>query len=317
VKVIILTGPTGVGKTDIAIKLAQLLNTEIISSDSMQIYRYMDIGTAKPNLEQRQAVKHHMIDIVNPWEYFSTGNYIEQTRKIIDKLIKQGKIPLIVGGTGLYIRAITEGIFKGPDADWDLRRELLNIENTKAGSLYSLLEKVDPLTAEKINPSDIRRIIRALEVFYKEGRSITELQMKTTKPLPYEFLKICIKRNREELYRMIEQRVDIMITLGLIEEVRKVFNMIRKNYKEDIPLPALQAIGYKEIGGYLADFYSLQEAIRLIKKRTKMYAKRQFTWFNKEKDIIWVDITGVFNSEETAKKIFDIIANNINLEKSK
>jgi tRNA dimethylallyltransferase len=317
VKVIILTGPTGVGKTDIAIKLAQLLNTEIISSDSMQIYRYMDIGTAKPNLEQRQAVKHHMIDIVNPWEYFSTGNYIEQTRKIIDKLIKQGKIPLIVGGTGLYIRAITEGIFKGPDADWDLRRELLNIENTKAGSLYSLLEKVDPLTAEKINPSDIRRIIRALEVFYKEGRSITELQMKTTKPLPYEFLKICIKRNREELYRMIEQRVDIMIASGLIEEVRKVFNMIRKNYKEDIPLPALQAIGYKEIGGYLADFYSLQEAIRLIKKRTKMYAKRQFTWFNKEKDIIWVDITGVFNSEETAKKIFDIIANNINLEKSK
>lgn len=316
-KVIILTGPTGVGKTDIAIKLAQLLNTEIISSDSMQIYRYMDIGTAKPNLEQRQAVKHHMIDIVNPWEYFSTGNYIEQTRKIIDKLIKQGKIPLIVGGTGLYIRAITEGIFKGPDADWDLRRELLNIENTKAGSLYSLLEKVDPLTAEKINPSDIRRIIRALEVFYKEGRSITELQMKTTKPLPYEFLKICIKRNREELYRMIEQRVDIMIASGLIEEVRKVFNMIRKNYKEDIPLPALQAIGYKEIGGYLADFYSLQEAIRLIKKRTKMYAKRQFTWFNKEKDIIWVDITGVFNSEETAKKIFDIIANNINLEKSK
>jgi tRNA dimethylallyltransferase len=317
VKVIILTGPTGVGKTDIAIKLAQLLNTEIISSDSMQIYRYMDIGTAKPNLEQRQAVKHHMIDIVNPWEYFSTGNYIEQTRKIIDKLIKQGKIPLIVGGTGLYIRAITEGIFKGPDADWDLRRELLNIENTKAGSLYSLLEKVDPLTAEKINPSDIRRIIRALEVFYKEGRSITELQMKTTKPLPYEFLKICIKRNREELYRMIEQRVDIMIASGLIEEVRKVFNMIRKNYKEDIPLPALQAIGYKEIGGYLADFYSLQEAIRLIKKRTKMYAKRQFTWFNKEKDIIWVDITGHLNSEETAKKIFDIILNKIDIEKLK
>jgi tRNA dimethylallyltransferase len=317
VKVIILTGPTGVGKTDIAIKLAQLLNTEIISSDSMQIYRYMDIGTAKPNLEQRHTVKHHMIDIVNPWEYFSTGNYIEQTRKIIDKLIKQGKIPLIVGGTGLYIRAITEGIFKGPDADWDLRRELLNIENTKAGSLYSLLKKVDPLTAEKINPSDIRRIIRALEVFYKEGRSITELQMKTTKPLPYEFLKICIKRNREELYRMIEQRVDIMIASGLIEEVRKVFNMIRKNYKEDIPLPALQAIGYKEIGGYLADFYSLQEAIRLIKKRTKMYAKRQFTWFNKEKDIIWVDITGHLNSEETAKKIFDIILNKIDIEKLK
>lgn len=316
-KVIILTGPTGVGKTDIAIKLAQLLNTEIISSDSMQIYRYMDIGTAKPNLEQRHTVKHHMIDIVNPWEYFSTGNYIEQTRKIIDKLIKQGKIPLIVGGTGLYIRAITEGIFKGPDADWDLRRELLNIENTKAGSLYSLLKKVDPLTAEKINPSDIRRIIRALEVFYKEGRSITELQMKTTKPLPYEFLKICIKRNREELYRMIEQRVDIMIASGLIEEVRKVFNMIRKNYKEDIPLPALQAIGYKEIGGYLADFYSLQEAIRLIKKRTKMYAKRQFTWFNKEKDIIWVDITGHLNSEETAKKIFDIILNKIDIEKLK
>lgn len=316
-KVIILTGPTGVGKTDIAIKLAQLLNTEIISSDSMQIYRYMDIGTAKPNLVQRKVVKHHMIDIVNPWEYFSTGNYIEQARKIINRLIKQGKNPLIVGGTGLYIRAITEGIFKGPDADWDLRKELLDIENKKAGSLYSLLEKVDPLAAEKINPSDIRRIIRALEVFYKEGRSITELQMKTTKPLSYEFLKICIKRNREELYRMIEQRVDIMIASGLIEEVRTVFNMIRRNYKEDIPLPALQAIGYKEIGGYLADFYSFQEAIRLIKKRTKMYAKRQFTWFKKEKGINWVDVTGVFNSEETANRIFNVIVNKINIEKFK
>lgn len=302
-KVIIILGPTGVGKTEVSINLARLLRTEIISSDSMQIYRYMDIGTAKPSREQRCEVVHHMIDIVNPWEYYSTGQYIEQASKIIEKIFKKNKIPLVVGGTGLYLRAMTEGIFEGPDADWSLRKELLDEEKKKPGTLYELLKEFDPASAEKINQADLRRIIRSLEVFFKEKKTITEFKKNFTRSLPYEFIKIGLTRDRKELYRMIEDRVDRMIDSGLIEEVRNVLNLIKQNATTDLPLPALQAIGYKEIGGYLADFYSLDEAIRLIKKRTKTYAKRQFTWFRKEKDIVWFDVTESYDAWMIAQKI--------------
>uniref|UniRef100_A0A7C4EL43 tRNA dimethylallyltransferase n=1 Tax=Thermodesulfovibrio aggregans TaxID=86166 RepID=A0A7C4EL43_9BACT len=305
-KIAILLGPTGVGKTEISINLAKLLNAEIVSSDSMQIYKYMDIGTAKPSLQQRKKVVHHMIDIVNPWDYFSTGRYIEMVSEIIEKIFEKGKIPLIVGGTGLYLKAMTEGIFEGPDADWNLRTELLEEEKKIPGSLYNLLKKIDPEHAQKVNPSDLRRTLRAIEVFLKEKKTISELQRKLTKPLPYEFIKIGLTRDRKELYKMIEERVDKMIELGLIEEVRKVLSLIKKNATTNLPLPALQAIGYKEIAGYLADMYCIEEAIRLIKKRTKMYAKRQFTWFRKEKNIKWFDITGNHDVEMISKKIFEV-----------
>lgn len=308
-KIVILLGPTGVGKTEIAINLAKLLNAEIISSDSMQIYKYMDIGTAKPSLEQRKEVIHHMIDIVNPWEYFSTGNYIRRVSKIIKKILEKGKIPLVVGGTGLYLRAMTEGIFEGPNADWNLRKKLLKEEKKQPGTLYNLLKKIDPVTANKVSSSDLRRIVRALEVFFKEKKKISELQKELTKPLPYSFIKIGLIRDRKELYRMIEERIDRMIGLGLIEEVRKVLNLIKKNATAYLPIPALQAIGYKEIAGYLADLYCIDEAIRLIKKRTKIYAKRQLTWFRKEKDIKWFDITGTHEAKEVSEKIFYIILN--------
>lgn len=308
-KIIILLGPTGVGKTEISITLARLLNAEIISSDSMQIYRYMDIGTAKPSSEQRKKVPHHMIDIVNPWEYFSTGSYIEMVSGIIKKIFEKNKVPLVVGGTGLYLRAMTEGIFEGPEADWDLRTKLLEKEKKQSGALYNLLKKIDPAAAEKVNPSDLRRTLRALEVFFKKKKRISELQKELTKPLPYEFIKIGLTRERKELYRMIEERVDRMIELGLIEEVRKVLNMIKKNATIPYPLPALQAIGYKEIAGYLADLYCVDEAIRLVKKRTKIYAKRQFTWFRKEKDIKWFDITGNSDPEMISEKIINALKN--------
>ncbi|MCS7215151.1 MAG: tRNA (adenosine(37)-N6)-dimethylallyltransferase MiaA [Thermodesulfovibrio sp.] len=307
-RIIILLGPTGVGKTDISITLAKLLNTEIISSDSMQIYKYMDIGTAKPNLQQRKEVIHHMIDIVNPWEYFSTGAYIEMASEIIENLFKKKKIPLVVGGTGLYLRAMTEGIFEGPDADWDLRTELLEKERDKPGSLYNLLKEIDPAKADKIYPSDLRRILRALEVFFKEKKRISELQETLTKPLPYDFIKIGITRERKELYRIIEERVDKMISSGLIEEVRKVLSLIKKNSVSPSPLPALQAIGYKEIAGFIANLYPMDEAIRLIKKRTKNYAKRQFTWFKKEKDIKWFDVSGRYDFERIAEEIYDFLS---------
>ncbi len=307
-KIIILLGPTGVGKTDISIHLAKLLNAEIISSDSMQIYKYMDIGTAKPSLKERQEVPHHMIDIINPWEYFSTGSYIEKVKKIIEELFQKGKTSLVVGGTGLYLRAITEGIFEGPEADWELRKKLIEEEKKNPGSLYKILKDIDPETANKLYSTDLRRIIRALEVFFKGKMRISEIQKKLTAPLPYDFIKIGLKRDRKELYRLIEERVEKMIHAGLIEEVRFVLTLIKKHANTHFPLPALQAIGYKEIAGYLADCYLLEEAVRLIKKRTKMYAKRQFTWFKKEKDILWFDITGDYNFKSIAEKIFYTIA---------
>ncbi len=307
--VLILLGPTAVGKTEISILLAKLLKTEIISSDSMQIYKYMDIGTAKPSSQERTEVIHHMIDIVEPWEYFSTGDYIERVKTIIQNLLEKDKIPLIVGGTGLYLRAMTEGIFEGADADWNLRKELVEKEKKSPGSLYQFLKDVDPQAASRINPKDLRRTIRALEVFFKENKSISDIQKKLTKPLPWEFIKIGITRDRKELYHRIEKRVDSMIKSGLIEEVREILNLIKKHHRGIKPIPSLQAIGYKEVAGYLSDLYSFDEAIRLIKKRTKNYAKRQFTWFKKEKDILWIDITGRADYEKIAEEVFVKIKN--------
>lgn len=303
-KVIILLGPTGVGKTGVSILLAKALETEIISADSMQIYRHMDIGTAKPSKEERATVRHHMIDIVNPSEAYSTGKYIEAVVPIIEGLHKTERIPVVVGGTGLYIKAMTKGIFSGPSADWTLREYLLSMEKEENGSLYNYLKKLDPEAAEKITPNDTRRIIRALEVCLKSKETLSEMQKKLTRPLPYEFIKIGLSRERKELYNMIEERVDKMIIDGLVNEVKKAIEMIGNS---EIPLPSMQAIGYKDIAMYLQGQITLDEAIRLVKRGTKRYAKRQFTWFRKEEDIHWVNITGINESHEAFMRVNDIL----------
>lgn len=290
-KVIILLGPTGVGKTGVSILLAKALNTEIISADSMQIYRHMDIGTAKPTPEERSIVRHHMIDIVEPWESYSTGRYIETVVPIIEGLHRKGKIPIVAGGTGLYIKAMTRGIFSGPSADWSLREELLSMEKEEKGILYNYLKELDPKAVGKITPNDTRRIIRALEVCLESNTIMSEMQKRLTRPLPYEFIKIGLLRDRKELYRMIEERVDAMIEKGLVEEVR---NLLKMN-PDRTPM---QAIGYKEIVMYINGEITWDEAVRLIKRGTKRYAKRQFTWFKKEEGIHWIDITGIYDSNE-------------------
>ncbi|MBA3060657.1 MAG: tRNA (adenosine(37)-N6)-dimethylallyltransferase MiaA [Nitrospirae bacterium] len=307
-KVIILLGPTGVGKTEVSILLAKALGTEIISADSMQIYRGMDIGTAKPSEEQRMSIKHHMIDIISPSEPYSVGRYIEDVTPVIDELHRKGKIPIVAGGTGLYIKAMTRGIFSGPSADWKLREELASLEEGQSGALYSYLQELDPEAASKIMPADTRRIIRALEVCLKTQKGISEFQQKLTTPLPYEFIKIGLKRDRKELYRMLEERVDKMIEAGLIEEVKKLTSLV-SNSKLQTPnfeLSCMQAIGYKEIAMYLNGEIPFEEAIRLIKRNTKRYSKRQFTWFKKEEDIHWIDITGIQDVNEILKHIKQI-----------
>jgi len=320
-RVIILLGPTGVGKTGAAILLANKLNTEIISADSMQIYRHMDIGTAKPSREERAFVTHHMIDIVHPWENFSTGRYISMIVPVIEDLHKKGKIPVVVGGTGLYIKAMTRGIFSGPSADWTLREELLSMEKEESGSLYAYLKKLDPEAAEKITPNDTRRVVRALEVYLKGHASISEMQQRLTQPLPYDFIKIGLSRDRKELYRIIEERVDAMIQHGLMNEVKMVIDMIKEQFINrklsshdplpviHYPLPSLQAIGYKEVSMCLHGEMSPDETVRLIKRATRRYAKRQFTWFKKEEGIHWIDITGVSGSDEAFIRVWSILEN--------
>jgi tRNA dimethylallyltransferase len=312
-KVLILLGPTGVGKTELSLLLAKSLNTEIISADSMQIYRYMDIGTAKPSPEERALVKHHMIDMVDPWESYSTGRYIMDVVPLINRLLEEGKVPFVVGGTGLYIKAMTRGIFSGPSADWSLREELLSMEKEEKGVLYNYLKELDTEAAAKITPNDIRRIIRALEVCLKSKETVSEMQKKLTRPLPYGFIKIGLSRDRKELYKIIEKRVDKMISDGLVEEVKKIMERIKEAENQvsrntNSPLPSMQAIGYKEIAMYLHGKTTLDESIRLIKRGTKRYAKRQFTWFRKEEDIQWVDITGI-DSHEAFTHISHILMN--------
>jgi len=307
-KIIILLGPTGVGKTSASILLAKKLSSEIISSDSMQIYRHMDIGTAKPSTEERQTVKHHMIDIAEPWESFSAGEYIKNVRPIIEGLHQIDKIPIIVGGTGLYIKAMTRGIFNGPSADWELRNELLAKETNEKGFLFEYLKSLDPLTASKTGPADIRRIVRALEVCLKSDSTMSESQKSLTNPLPYEFVKIGITRDRQELYGMIEKRVDRMMDEGLVEEVREVLDLINSSLiTHHSSLSAMQAIGYKEIAMHLSGELTLKEAVDLVKKRSRNYAKRQFTWFRKEEGIQWIDLTGIHDPHKIFQKVIQFI----------
>ena len=303
--VIIILGPTGVGKTGLSILLAKALKTEIISADSMLVYRHMDIGTAKPSPVELGAVPHHLINILEPDEKFSAGLFKEKASEIIKVLHSRNRIPLIVGGTGLYIRSLTSGLFEGPGADESLREELREEEELHGkGHLYERLKSVDPDAAGKIEPNDLRRIVRALEVTLTENKGISEIQKGSTQPLDYNFIKIGLSRDRKELYSIIEGRVDKMMKDGLLDETRRLFTM-------NPGRTAMQALGYKEMAQFLEGAVDLNEAVRLTKKRTKMYAKRQYTWFRKEPDIHWIDITGITEAEN----IFDKVISDIEIIK--
>ncbi len=299
-KVIILLGPTGVGKTGAALFLARALDTEIISADSMQIYRHMDIGTAKPSREELAAVRHHMIDIVGPTESYSAGQYIDAIVPVIEELHSRDRVPVITGGTGLYIKAVTRGIFSGPSADLALREELLLDESGNPGCLYARLADVDPDAAGRIDRHDLRRIVRGLEVCSKSSGKISDLQENLTRPLPYEFTKIGLTRDRGELYAMIDKRVDAMVAAGLLDEVKRIIAM-------NPDRTPMQAIGYKEMALYVSGEIDLAEAVRLIKRNSRRYAKRQFTWFRKEDSINWIDVTGLHESADIFERVLKVL----------
>ncbi len=301
---IIVLGPTCSGKTAAAIELALALGTEIISADSMQVYRGMDIGTAKPSKEELESVPHHLINIIDPFEEFSAGRFVEEALPVIKRLHGEGKIPVITGGTGLYIRALTRGLFSAPPADAQLREKLLAMENERKGSLYEMLLKEDPGAAQAISPGDARRIIRGLEVSIKTGTAISALQKNLTAPMPFEFIKIGLQRDRAELYNHINRRVDWMMQAGLLDEVKMI---IGSGQGVELSKTAMQAIGYKELGEFLNGVCTLEEAVPLIKRNTRRYAKRQTTWFKKEEDVLWVDVTGATVREAIAARIFPVV----------
>ncbi|MBF0345320.1 MAG: tRNA (adenosine(37)-N6)-dimethylallyltransferase MiaA [Nitrospirae bacterium] len=298
--VVVLVGPTCVGKSGVALLMARHLNSEIVSADSMQVYKGMDIGTAKPDAQEQRAVKHHMIDVVHPWEDYSTGIYIADAAAVIDEIHKSGRVPIVVGGTGLYLRAMTKGLVAAPQADWQLRDRLMTIEAKRPGWLFKYLKRVDPLSCNRVDPHDTRRIVRSMEVYVKCGSPISELHSSGTRPLPYSFLKIGLTRQRQELYDRIEKRVDYMIKYGLVEEVKALSQF-------ELARTPLQAIGYKEVLAYLKGSVGLEAAIENIKKASKRYAKRQFTWFKTEDDITWIDSSGLYDSQDIFEKIKPIL----------
>jgi tRNA dimethylallyltransferase len=298
---LILLGPTGVGKTDISLKLAQKIpDIEIVSADSMQIYRYMDIGTAKPAKNILKTIKHHMIDIVEPSDNFDVTQYSKLAVDMTLNIFKRGKIPILTGGSGLYISSVINPLFAGPAKDSEYRK-ILEEEAKIQGNryLHNKLSKIDPVSASKIKPNDLRRIIRALEVYKFTGEPISCLQKKdSNKNLKFKYHVIGLKRDRENIYKRINLRVDKMVEDGFIEEVKTLRDM---GYKED--LNSMQGLGYKQINKYLNGVYSKEEAVNLIKIETRHYAKRQMTWFkNKIENIQWIDLDE-HNVDEVLSKI--------------
>jgi tRNA dimethylallyltransferase len=291
VPLVIINSPTATGKTELAINLALEFGGEIISADSLQVYRYLDIGTAKPSQGQRSKVKHHMIDVVDPDEEFNAAFFAEQARIIIADLIRQGKPVFIVGGTGLYIRALLRGIIETPTIDENIRNYYRQLREQHGKEyLYSLLQQRDADAARKINLNDSIRIIRALEVMEQTGESISAKQKRHSfADCPYKTYKIGIKLDRVELKQRIITRTEKMIADGLLDEVKSILDRgFRYNLKP------LQSLGYKQIIGFLQMEYDWENALNLINRDTWQYAKRQSTWFNADKEINWFnpDLSG-------------------------
>jgi tRNA dimethylallyltransferase len=295
-----LTGATAVGKTGVGLTLAKRLGAEIISLDSMAIYRGMDIGTAKPSLAERAAVPHHLVDIIDPTEEYSVAQYVAAAKETVAELRARGRDVLFVGGTPLYLKALLRGLFDGPPADWQSRREIaeeLGVAGQQA--LHERLTQVDPVAARHIHPHDTRRLIRALEVFRATGEPISHQQMQFEDSRSADQCRVFVlRRERLEQHRRIEHRVHAMIDAGLVEEVRRLTFDGR-----DLGRTARQAVGYREALGFLANECDRDTMIERIKARTRRFAKRQGTWFRSLSECRFVDVSGELDTADLAEVI--------------
>ena len=305
IPLMVIVGPTAVGKSELALQIAEKLKTEIISADSAQVYRYMDIGTAKPTAEEQKRVKHHLIDLVDPDQPFSVADYQHAANEIIKKFWSANKLPLMVGGTGLYIRAVTGAYaFGSKGADFNTRTKYEQ-EAAEFGLsyLYQKLEGLDPEAAGKIHPHDQKRIIRALEVFNLEGKPISEQVRKTRiSESPYQSVLFGLNMDRAILYKRIEKRVEKMIEKGFLEEVNSLRD---KGFRASDP--GLQILGYRQLFAYLEDSAGWEDSIADIKKETRNLAKRQLTWFRREKEITWIDPDRFSSIDDIAENICNIM----------
>jgi tRNA dimethylallyltransferase len=299
--VIVICGPTASGKTGLVCQLAGQYNIEVVSADSRQVYRKMDIGTAKPTSAEQTKVTHHLIDMVDPDHPFSVADFIQAGRKAIAEIYDRGHLPVIVGGTGLYIRALVDGLIDAPAADEELRKQLLAYEQAQGeGALYKRLQQVDPVQAEIIHPNNLVRIVRALEVFDLGGVPLSVLQKRHAfNDSPYQSLKIYLNPPRPFLDKRIDRRVDQMVADGLFAEVQSLLTF---GYPRE--LKAMKTIGYRESVSYLNSEITADDAIARIKLQTRQYARRQETWFKKEKSIISVDSSSETGTISTMIKCF-------------
>ncbi len=285
--IVVLTGPTAVGKTELSIQLAKAIGGEIISADSMQVYKYMDVGSAKITPEEMDGVRHYLVDELEPFDEFHVVKFQEYAKKYLNEIYAHGKIPIIAGGTGFYIQALLNDIdFTEQESDSAYRKELEALAEEHGNQyLHERLKEVDPESAEAIHPNNRKRVIRALEFYQETGGKISEHnakeQMRTS---PYNFAYFVLNDERSHLYKRIDARVDKMIEDGLESEVRRLKEM---DCTKD--MVAMQGIGYKEMLAYLEGDYSLEEAVYIIKRETRHFAKRQITWFKRERDVIWLN----------------------------
>ena len=300
----VLTGPTACNKTEIGFTVAQKTRGEIISADSMLFYRGMDIGTAKPSLDMRELVPHHFIDIIDPWESYSVGRYVDDVESLIDTADSKDRKFLIVGGSPLYVKGLVDGIFNGPEADWDIRRDLEELADEKGNQyVHDILQKIDPDKAVELHPNNLRRIIRAIEVYRITGKPVSELQeeYKLTRK-SYQFNILCIAREREDIYRRINERVEIMFDKGLVDEVKSLLEN-----PEGLSKQAKQALGYKEVIQYLDGGLTLDDAKEMVKQSTRRFAKRQMTWFRSFPDIQWLDAEELEGSGSISDEIITLL----------
>ncbi|MBU1726714.1 MAG: tRNA (adenosine(37)-N6)-dimethylallyltransferase MiaA [Candidatus Omnitrophica bacterium] len=300
--IVFIVGPTAVGKSEVAALLAKKINAEIISCDSMQIYKGMDIITSKPSPALIKQVPHHLIGIVAPTSRYDVSKYRKDALKKINELVKQGKTPLFVGGTGLYMTILLDGIFQAKAEDKVLRSRLYQLAKQRGGLyLYKQLAKVDPIAAKKIHPNDTKRIIRAIEVYKITGKPISQLQTQR-KGLTddYDIRIFCLHMEREALYKRIDARVERMFKQGVVKEASKLLKL-------RLSKTAKFAIGLRELKGYFWGAYDLEEAKEMMKQNTRQYAKRQLTWFRKDKRIQWIEVRGNEKSVTLANRIFKLL----------
>jgi len=298
-KLVFIVGPTAIGKTGISFELAKLVECEIVSCDSMQVYRGMNVGTSKPAKVLLSSIPHHLIDIIEPSEEFSVAQYRALAVKAIEDIISRRKTPLLVGGSGLYVKVLIDGIFEAPVTDRELRQRLeQEAEEFSVLHLYERLKQVDPESAARIHPNDLRRIIRVLEVFEKASAPISELRKRTSGlGDKYDIRIFGLEMERAALYDKIDERVEQMFSEGLVNEARALM-------EGNLSLTASQALGYREAFGYLAGDYDIEEAKRLTKRNTRHFAKRQMTWFKRDPRVEWIMLAKDFDTEETARAIW-------------